>query len=81
MSDREFNVRVHEEEDHVWGEVEELPGCFATGDTLDELMVALEESINLYLNDAPRGGSIVGRRKKKSAPHMALDNLRVKVPA
>jgi predicted RNase H-like HicB family nuclease len=44
-------VRVHQEDSHYWAEVEELPGCFACGDTLDELWEVLEESIGLYLSN------------------------------
>jgi hypothetical protein len=32
-------------------QVEELPGCFACGDTLKELWDVLAESIGLYLSD------------------------------
>ena len=37
----------------------ELPGCFASGATLDELREALAEAIGLYLWDRPAslGGS------------------------
>jgi len=48
----ELTARVHHEDDSYWAEVVELPGCFATGDTLDELRDALVEAIALYL-DAP----------------------------
>ena len=37
---RTYMVLVHEEEDKevggYWAEVVELPGCFASGDTLDD---------------------------------------------
>lgn len=39
------------EDSAYWAEVSELPGCFASGQTLDELSEALEESIALYLRD------------------------------
>jgi predicted RNase H-like HicB family nuclease len=32
----------------LWGQVVELPGCFATGEDLDELAEALGEAITLY---------------------------------
>lgn len=52
MTNREFTVTVHRGEDAAyWAEVSELPGCFASGQTLDELSEALEESIALYLSD------------------------------
>ena len=36
-----------------WSEVAELPGCFASGRTLEELREALAESVGLYLWDRP----------------------------
>ncbi len=83
---RNFNVRVNEEEDgSLWAEVLELPGCFAAGENLDELREALEESISLYLHDRPNAGRVEDMRRKGSkarpASHMAVDKLRVKVPA
>ena len=32
-----------------WADVPELPGCFASGDTLDELFESLQEGVALYL--------------------------------
>jgi predicted RNase H-like HicB family nuclease len=48
---REFSVKAHvrKEDGWYWGEVEELPGCFASGRTMDELLEALTEAITLYL--------------------------------
>jgi predicted RNase H-like HicB family nuclease len=43
-----LTVEVHEEDGVLWGQVVELPGCFATGDDLDELTEALGEAISLY---------------------------------
>lgn len=56
---REFTAKVHEEPGSLWAEVVELPGCFATGYTPDELREALEEAISLYLHDAPDGSMLV----------------------
>jgi predicted RNase H-like HicB family nuclease len=47
----DLNARVHAEGGTYWAEVAELPGCFASGRTLDELTDALTESIRLYLSD------------------------------
>jgi predicted RNase H-like HicB family nuclease len=47
-----LTVEVHDEDGILWGRVVELPGCFATGETLDELAEALEEAIALYQADA-----------------------------
>jgi predicted RNase H-like HicB family nuclease len=52
---RTFTVQVHEAEDGtLWAQVEELPGCFATGDDLDELKEALVEAIGMCLSEAER---------------------------
>lgn len=50
---RKFRLKVHHEEDHLWAEIEELPGCFATGGTMEELVEALEEAISIYLAPTP----------------------------
>jgi predicted RNase H-like HicB family nuclease len=49
----ELTVVVHREPSGFWSEVDELPGCFASGRTLDELTEALGEAVGLYLGDAP----------------------------
>ena len=49
----EITVLVHQERDGFWSEIEELPGCFASGRTLSELGSALAESIGLYLDTEP----------------------------
>lgn len=38
---------IHTEGDGYWAEVKELPGCFATGDTVE----ALREGISLCLDE------------------------------
>jgi predicted RNase H-like HicB family nuclease len=49
----DLTVVVREEGDGYWSEVRQLPGCFASARTLDELREALGESIGLYLWDQP----------------------------
>lgn len=45
-----YTIRVHAEPgETLWAEVDELPGCFATGRDMDELMEALAESISMCL--------------------------------
>jgi predicted RNase H-like HicB family nuclease len=51
MQTRDLTVRVHREPNQLWAEVEELPGCFASGETLAELWEALAEAVGLYLSD------------------------------
>lgn len=49
MSD--FHAKVHFEEGAYWAEVEELPGCFASGHTEAELHEALVEAIRMCVGD------------------------------
>lgn len=47
----DFQVRVHHESPSgYWAEVVELPGCFASGFTVEELDESLREAIELYLS-------------------------------
>ena len=48
----EYTARIHHEDDTYWAEVPELPGVFASGDNVDELLDALKEAVALYLGDA-----------------------------
>ena len=50
----ELTANIHLEEGSYWADVPELPGCFASGDTLDELFDSLREGVRLYLDDAPQ---------------------------
>jgi len=46
-----YTIKVRDEgPDGYWAEVVELPGCFASGDSLDELQEALTEAIGLWLS-------------------------------
>jgi predicted RNase H-like HicB family nuclease len=47
----DLTALIHTEGDGYWAEVQELPGCFATGDTVDELLEALREGISLCLDE------------------------------
>jgi predicted RNase H-like HicB family nuclease len=51
-----YVVRIHDEGEgqSLWAEVDELPGCFASGRDMDELREALAEAISLYLSDSSR---------------------------
>jgi predicted RNase H-like HicB family nuclease len=70
----ELTVVVHRERKGFWSEVPELPGCFASGRTLDELREALGESIGLYLYDAP--AEVVGE-----LPELGTIRVDVEAPA
>jgi predicted RNase H-like HicB family nuclease len=51
--ERTFTAIVHQDDDgSFWAQVEELPGCFATGDDLHELQEALVEAITMYLTES-----------------------------
>lgn len=78
MSTRDFNVAIHEDDDgSIWGEVVELPGCFVSAHSLDELREAIEEAISLYLHDDPSATKIRPRPANRS---VAVDSIRVTMP-
>lgn len=45
----ELTARIHIEDGSYWADVPELPGCLASGETLDELFGSLLEGVALYL--------------------------------
>ncbi len=51
MESINYTVLVHSEEGSFWAEIEELPGCFASGDTMDELWESLSDSVGAYLSN------------------------------
>lgn len=55
----ELTADIHHEDGSYWAEVSELPGCFASGDTLDELIGSLGEGIELYLAEGAGPGQLV----------------------
>jgi predicted RNase H-like HicB family nuclease len=56
-----YSLRIHDERDGMlWAEVEELPGCFASGADMDELLAAAAESIALYVGE--EGADVVPLR-------------------
>ena len=47
-----LTIRVHREPSgELWADVEELPGCFASGRDMTELSEALNEAVSLYLSE------------------------------
>lgn len=49
-----YTVQIHHEPGQqypLWAEVEELPGCFASGRDMDELREALSEAVSAYLSE------------------------------
>ncbi len=55
----ELTADIHHEDGSYWAEVSELPGCFASGETLDELIVSLGEGIEIYLAEGAGPGQLV----------------------
>lgn len=47
--DLDLTVTVHHEGGQLWADVAELPGVFAAGDDMEELMESLREALELYL--------------------------------
>ena len=54
MEQQVLRVDVHREDGSYWAEVRELPGCFAAGDTIAELIESIEEGVALYLASPER---------------------------
>ncbi len=67
MSDT-YTVALHQEGDTFWAEVEELPGCFATGRDLAELEEAIVEAIGLYRQDTDAHPARHGRVRLAAKP-------------
>ena len=52
---KHLTAHIHHEEDgDLWADVEELPGCFASGRDMNELREALDEAVSLYLSEPDR---------------------------
>ena len=77
MSQVEYIARVHEEEGSLWAEILDLPGCFASGESLDELREALEEAVMLYVDSRATVAPVEGRPSRR----LSVGEMRVTVPA
>jgi predicted RNase H-like HicB family nuclease len=51
VRDMELTANIHREDGGYWADVPALPGCFASGNTFDELFDSLFEGVQLYLED------------------------------
>jgi predicted RNase H-like HicB family nuclease len=49
----ELTVAVHAEREGFWAEVHQLPGCFAAARTLSELTEAVQEAVEMCVEDDP----------------------------
>jgi len=59
----EYVVIVHPaEEGGYWMEVPSLPGCFAQGETLEDLLDEGREAIRSHLDALADDGQVVGER-------------------
>ena len=67
----EFMATIHEEDGSYWAEVADMPGLFASGDTLDELVEALTEAYMLYVSDLD-GVSVELIRERPAAAEIKL---------
>lgn len=65
----ELTANIHREDGSYWADVPKLPGCFASGETLDELFDSLREGIWLYLaeGDPPADGASSQRLRLAAA--------------
>jgi predicted RNase H-like HicB family nuclease len=59
----EYTARIHREDGSYWAEVPELPGVFASGDTVDELLDGLKGAVALYLGDGEGGATELSELK------------------
>jgi predicted RNase H-like HicB family nuclease len=48
-----LTIHVHRDDDggELWADIDELPGCFASGRDMAELGEALNEAVSLYLSE------------------------------
>ena len=77
-----FHAVIHEEDDgSYWAEVKELPGCFASGFSMEELQEALFEAMQMWLPEGitleePRWSPVKerssGGKAKKRRPRQML---------
>jgi predicted RNase H-like HicB family nuclease len=50
---KHLTIHVHREDgdSELWADIDELPGCFASGRDMNELREALNEAVSLYLSE------------------------------
>lgn len=72
---RRFTLLIRDENDGMlWAEVEELPGCFASGSDMDELLEAAAEAIGMYLSEHQVEVSVDAL---KTVPNADADDARI----
>jgi predicted RNase H-like HicB family nuclease len=64
-----YTLNTHDDGEMWWAEVDELPGCFASGRDYYELLDAAAEAIEQYLGaDCPHPYGIRGGRLDLASP-------------
>ena len=67
-----FHVTIHEEDDgSYWTEVNELPGCFASGFSVDEVLEATFDAMQLWLPNGIKLGEPTWRQVDDDKPARA----------
>jgi predicted RNase H-like HicB family nuclease len=77
---RELHVTIHFENNQIWAEVDELPGCFAAGRNMDELQEALAEAIGLYLTETESPVSVAELRMDDATASTSVPTRAVLAP-
>lgn len=82
MTAHDYTVRVNQDDDgSLWAEVAELPGCFASGDSLDELRDSLEDAIALYVGDGTGSAEPdPGGSARPRAARLIVGEMKVTIP-
>lgn len=80
MEKVELTAVIHEAPDgSLWAEVTELPGCFASGFSLDELQEALVEAVSMCL-EHERPEAVRGAEGESGhRPGIRLDEMKLVV--
>lgn len=56
-----YQIAVRQDDDGwFYAEVLDLPGCFASGETMEELEEALHEALEMYLSSANVNAKVTG---------------------
>jgi predicted RNase H-like HicB family nuclease len=71
--DMMVTVEIHEEDGSYWATVDEMPGVFASGDTMHELEEALAEAIGMYV--APAGEKFPGVLERVVEPSVRREEM------
>jgi predicted RNase H-like HicB family nuclease/DNA-binding XRE family transcriptional regulator len=71
-----YHFLAHQDDDGVWAECLELPGCVTQSDSFDTLLPMCKEALNLYLEEPPESEIVF------PLPDMSLDgdDTLLKVP-